>query len=145
MTEIFLIPIIKALISKMAKKDCKHAHSHDSEAQSYDYQSLFANVLIRYTGQFAVLPGHLVCITETIREKIKQKIQQLLFLFKGNLVAVSGNLLAQQREAYQCLFMGKNLLMMNDTLRYSHILPHIREPQKKHRQENNTRIFKSRK
>lgn len=41
--------------------------------------------------------------------------------------------------------MGKNPLMMGDTQRKSHVLPHIRESQKKHRQENNTRIFKSRK
>lgn len=85
----------------MAKKDCKHAHSYDPAVQSYHYQSLFTNVLIRHTGQFSVLPGHLVCITETVwgkKKEKKRKLLQLLFLLKGNFVAVSGDLLAQQRE-----------------------------------------------
>lgn len=51
MTQISLILIITVLISQMAERDCKHAHSYDLAIHRYDHQSLFTNVLVKYIGR----------------------------------------------------------------------------------------------
>lgn len=140
MTQISLMPTITVLISPMAERDCKYAHSYDPAIHSYDHWSLFTNVIIRYIGRLFchARPFSLHC--RNCWGAGKNSVVAP-FLVQRKSCSWKWRFTCLTRDTYQSLIIGKNFLMVGRTLSVTYFASY--QGVSAERQKNDTITFKS--